>query len=159
MSGLAQSNYTYRTDCTSVMPGPMSAPSIVAWSWSDVFSMAATSAWILRIRTRALDKIGLDVSAVASNMSYQIGWPSSKCFIPFLHCPIQSAQYEQMSSSKRERGSGSPRALRALGPPVPVAWDVATKGLSLGLCKDGQSNVLNCSTDSKSKSGCDVQTL
>lgn len=40
-----------------------------------------------------------------------------------------------------------------------MAWDVATKVLSLGLCKDGQSNVLNCSTDSKSKSGCDVQTL
>lgn len=69
-----------------------------------------------------------------------------------LHCPVRSAQYDEMSSSKRERGSRSPRDLRALGPPVPEAWDVATKGLSLGLCRDGQNNVLNCSTDLKSKS-------
>lgn len=75
-----------------------------------------------------------------------------------LHCPVQSAQYGEMSSSKRERGSRSPRALRALGLPVPDGWDEASKGLSLGLCRDGQNNVLNCSTDLKSKSGCDVQT-
>lgn len=95
----------------------------------------------------------LDSSAVASNISYQIGRPSSKCFIPFLHCPVQPAQYDEKSSSKRERGSCSPRDFRALDPPVPEAWDVATKGLSLGLCRDGQNNVLNCSTDLKSKSG------
>lgn len=36
------------------------------------------------------------------------------------------------------------QGLESLGSPSPEAWDVATKGLSLGLCKDRQSNVLNC---------------
>lgn len=36
---------------------------------------------------------------------------------------------------------------------------MTTKLLSLGLCRDGQNNVLDCSTDLKSNSRCDVQPL
>lgn len=95
---------------------------------------------------------------MGSSVSYQIGWPSLKCFIPSLALSFTVRTVRRDVIEQKAKGVGTPRDLRALGPPVPEAWDVAPKVLSLGLCKDGQNNVLNCSTDLKSKSGCDVQT-
>lgn len=105
------------------------------------------------------DRIGLDRSAVASSISYQIGWPSLNCFIPSLalSCTVRTVRRDVIEQEGKGVGTLQ-ETLRALGPPVPEAWDVAPKVLSLGLCNDGQNNVLNCCTDLKSKSGCDVQT-
>lgn len=96
---------------------------------------------------------------MASSISYQIGWPSLKCFIPSLalSCTVRTVRRDVIDQEGKGVGTLQ-ETLRALGPPVPEAWDVAPKVLSLRLCKDGQNNVLNCSTDLKSKSGCDVQT-
>lgn len=86
--------------------------------------------------------------------------------LKLFHTVSDTVLYSPHSTVRCHRAKGKGvvalQEIESLGSPSPrglaEVWDVATKGLSLGLCRDGQNNVLNCSTDLKSKSGCDVQT-